>query len=598
MFILNKILLGNRIIKPFALSKFYNENCIKLYTGQIIRCANLEETLNQKNTFFCVPYKNIYEKYGNFENKISSLKILNSFDFESSKHQKEIISYIKEEIDIKDLAYDCSNRDFANKIESVIDEEICKGSGTNFMLCRKINGEITNLTIKKIIGIFFRFIENEIGYYHTFCFFNGDDFIIGSSPECHLKIDNNKINFNRISGTIAKEKTDNKKIEEFIINKKETYELLMAIDEDLKMMSKNCSELKINGPNLREMSKVIHTEYEFIGTNKSNNNVKLFQDSICAATMLGSPLKSAMEVTEKYNQLDKKYYSGAIGVLNEDGSINSSIVMRSLFIKTNGNFCTFAGSSIVKESDSLKEILEIKAKLSTIIDNIQSKNINPIKIIQESQYRDNLEIKNELLNKFWFGIYEPNNSLQGIKILIINNEDDFVFMLKMIVEIMGAIVDVINWQEYSKNDDYQLTIIGPGPGDPNDKNSKKMIKINQIAKDLIKSKKKFAGICLGHQIISIQLGLKVSVGEKICQGEQKKINLFGNEEYVAFYNSFFAKYNESCKIKINTVSLDKESNELFAIRGKNFFSLQFHPESLLSQNGAEIIKNEILRIIT
>ena len=66
-------------------------------------------------------------------------------------------------------------------------------------------------------------------------------------------------------------------------------ELYMVLDEELKMMARICGEGgTIHGPYLKEMSTLIHTEYELEGRT-SMDPVDAFRDSMFAATMIGSP---------------------------------------------------------------------------------------------------------------------------------------------------------------------------------------------------------------------------------------------------------------------------------------------------------------------
>jgi len=125
--------------------------------------------------------------------------------------------------------------------------------------------------------------------------------------------------------------------------------------------------------------------------------------------------------------------------------------------------------------------------------------------------------------------------------------------------------------------------------------------IEEITKKLIESKKKFIGICLGHQFICKCLGIKIVRKKEPFQGLQKVIDFFGRKEIVGFYNTFTGKYEKETEDQLKSknieICFDRENNEIYAIKGKNFVGFQFHPESILTQNGLEILRKEIVELI-
>jgi len=83
---------------------------------------------------------------------------------------------------------------------------------------------------------------------------------------------------------------------------------------------------------------------------------------------------------------------------------------------------------------------------------------------------------------------------------------------------------------------------------------------------------------------------------------QREIDLFGSREWVGFYNSFVAKC-EASAITVNgtghvEVSRDLASNEVHALRGDRFASIQFHAESLLTRRGVDIIASNVKRVLS
>jgi phenazine biosynthesis protein phzE len=85
------------------------------------------------------------------------------------------------------------------------------------------------------------------------------------------------------------------------------------------------------------------------------------------------------------------------------------------------------------------------------------------------------------------------------------------------------------------------------------------------------------------------------------QGLQKEIDLFGTNERVGFYNTFAAWSGEDkveCRgIGIVEVSRDPQTGEVHALRGPGFASMQFHAESVLTEDGIRIISEFLTGVI-
>ena len=138
-------------------------------------------------------------------------------------------------------------------------------------------------------------------------------------------------------------------------------------------------------------------------------------------------------------------------------------------------------------------------------------------------------------------------------------------------------------------------IISPGPGRP----------VNAgISIDLIKEfhdKIPILGICLGHQGIYEAFGGDVSYSKVLMHGKSSKITLdnqnplFNNldsEISVGRYHSLSA-IEETLPNEISIIAKSNDDNEIMGIVHKDYpvYGLQFHPESILSHDGFEILKN-------
>ncbi|WP_108063135.1 anthranilate synthase component II [Poseidonibacter lekithochrous] len=184
-------------------------------------------------------------------------------------------------------------------------------------------------------------------------------------------------------------------------------------------------------------------------------------------------------------------------------------------------------------------------------------------------------------------------------ILMIDNYDSFTYNIVQYCLELGADLKVIRNDELSIEEIEKLNpekiIISPGPATPNDAG---------ICLDVIKhfaDKKPIFGICLGHQSIAQVFGAEVIGAENMMHGKTSKIkvindtNIFKNipKEFTQTrYHSLTVKQDNlpSCIIP-TSMSLDDNEIMSLEIKDKQIYGVQFHPESIMSEYGYEMIDN-------
>lgn len=509
----------------------------------------------------------------------------------------------------REIQYDTSEAEYGGIIEKIVRDEIGGGEGANFVIPRNARGKVADFSMTCAMTIFSSLLENDYGTYWKYIFYDTNRFFIGSTPERHLLVQSGQVKMNPISGTFRKKskrrrQRENKKaLLDFLKDQKEINELYMVVDEELKMMAKMCEEGgAIYGPSLKEMSRLIHTEYLLSGESRKDI-FELFTDSMFAATVVGSPVESACKVIAKYSQASRRYYGSALMLVGRDENgedfLDSPITIRTAEIDLSGQLSLSVGATLVKDSVAEDEILETKAKAAGVLSGITDGGVNPCgpplltTLANDDDIIETLARRNENLSSFWFFKKTGRiNSQAGIRVTIIHNEDDFVFMLRHMLVCMGATVNIVRYNEYDVNRDASdITLLGPGPGNPSDDESLKIAINKRIAESLLEAKKPSLFICLGHQILCGRLGLKVIAKELPLQGSQKKIDLFGNDELVGFYNTFTAL--APLEEHLYEIATLPGTREVAAIRGPRFLGYQFHPESLLTRNGFTILEESL-----
>ena len=185
-----------------------------------------------------------------------------------------------------------------------------------------------------------------------------------------------------------------------------------------------------------------------------------------------------------------------------------------------------------------------------------------------------------------------------MRILVVNNFDSFVFNLVDYLRNLGAECEVVdnNKVDLKKLESYDGVLISPGPGTPEDA-GKSINVVNQCAE----IKKQLLGVCLGHQVIAVAQGGTVSRATELLHGktsvmvhdQQGVLDAIPSPLVVGRYHSLVIKEVPENYI----VNGRTESGVIMAMshRSLPIFGLQFHPESVLTENGYQILGNWLVQ---
>jgi phenazine biosynthesis protein phzE len=499
-------------------------------------------------------------------------------------------------------------------VQRIMTEEIGEGEGCNFVLPRRYRDRIVGFSMRKALGCYRRLLENEYGTYWTYLYYTGDRFFIGATPERHISAAKGSVKMNPISGTLRKMEHGRASIfpalHAFLKDPKESFELLMVVDEELKMMAELCSDGgQVVGPLLKEMSKLIHSEYVLAGQSK-RDVIDILRASMFAATVVGSPIENACRVLYRHDPETRSYYGSALALLGRDAegedTLDSPITIRTAEIDLQGNLQIGVGVTIVRDSKPADELAETYAKSGGLLSALGAKTGGnaPVYRLGAETYNEDILIalaaRNARLSRFWiedqsFG-HAAIPKLKGKKAVIIDNEDSFTRMLRHMIRALGMEAQIIRHDAFDpKATKADLLVLGPGPGDPRDQADPKMARARGFCRHYLDAKTPLLCICLGHQILCGELGLQLAKKKKPFQGAQELIDLWGVKEWVGFYNTFTGKVDG--KDRGIEISCDEFSGEIHALRGPHFVGVQFHPESILTTNGFRIVQSILDHLI-
>ncbi|WP_030859023.1 anthranilate synthase family protein [Streptomyces sp. NRRL S-37] len=505
--------------------------------------------------------------------------------------------------------FDVGDEEYARIVGRVLDEEIGRGEGANFVIRRTYEGEIPGFGRADALALFRRLLEGERGAYWTFVVHTGERTLVGASPEVHVRASGGTVVMNPISGTYRypAEGPAPEHLLEFLADGKEIEELSMVVDEELKMM---CTVGDMGGvvvgPRLKEMAHLAHTEYELRG--RSSLDVReVLKETMFAATVTGSPVQNACRVIERHETGGRGYYAGALALIGRDEggaqTLDSPILIRTADIDAAGRLRVPVGATLVRGSDPAGEVAETHAKAAGVLAALgvrpgrpREESVRP-RLADDPRVRAALDGRRASLAPFWLRMQERSDELTG-HALVVDGEDTFTAMLAHVLRATGLDVTVRRYDEPGLREAVLghegPLVLGPGPGDPSDTADPKMRFLRALAAEVIgENRHGVLGVCLGHELIAAELGLETVRKEVPYQGAQTEIDLFGRPETVGFYNSFVAHCDDDTARELDAHGVEVSrtaGGEVHALRGPGFAGVQFHPESVLTLNGSAIVR--------
>lgn len=205
---------------------------------------------------------------------------------------------------------------------------------------------------------------------YLFYFDYGDYRIMGSSPESQMVINEGIARLNPIAGTYRRtgdKEKDAAATKELLADPKENAEHVMLVDLARNDLSRHTKRVQVKS--LREVhyySHVIHlvstVEGELDGADRA---VRIFGDTFPAGTLSGAPKYRAMQLINDYENQQRGFYGGAIGLIDFRGGMNQAILIRSFFSQDNTLFYQ-AGAGVVAASDEESECQEVYHKLGAL----------------------------------------------------------------------------------------------------------------------------------------------------------------------------------------------------------------------------------------
>ncbi|MFY1670089.1 anthranilate synthase family protein [Plantactinospora sp. WMMB334] len=555
---------------------------------------------------------------------------------------------------VHDAGFDLADAEYAEIVGRVLHEEIGRGEGANFVIHRARLGTLAGPPLPAALAALRRLLTGERGAYWTFLVYTGTRILVGASPERHVSVEDGLVMMNPISGTLRHpgRPAERDALLRFLADPKEIDELYMVLDEELKMMATVAEQGgQVIGPYLKEMAHLTHTEYLLAGRGSLDVR-EVLRETMFAPTVTGSPMENACRVIARHERRGRGYYAGVLALLGVDDAgrqtLDAPILIRTAEISPTGALRVPVGATLVRHSTAAGEVAETHAKAAGVLTALglrpgpaapTTRNGGPIvrnggpagpilrsrgsggpapvgpvpaaevRLAEDPAVRAALAARNAGLARFWLEQRTPGATvrpdLAGRRVVVVDGEDTFTGMLAHQLRALGLSVTVRRWTEFTDPAGLdlgtaELTVLGPGPGDPAHPTDPKMVALRGLAGRLLDAGSPTLGVCLGHQLLAARLGLALHRRTAPYQGLCRDVTLFGTVARVGFYSSYTALAGaDELTTAYGPVRLarDPVDGAVHALRGPAYAGVQFHPESVLSRDGMAVLTELLGRLL-
>ena len=568
-----------------------------------------------------VPFRQITERGFDAHDDGAPLRVLVATQTERIPATEAIGILPAESIEVTGEHFSVSDEDYAAIVTRVIEDEIGNGEGANFVIRRDVVAHTDTDPALAALTWFRTLLTDERGTYWTFAVHTPGHTLVGATPERHVSVRDGRVRMNPISGTF-RHPADGTQLEEsfrrFIADTKETEELFMVVDEEMKMMAQICTDGgRITGPYLKQMAHLTHTEYLLDGRAEADPR-DVLRATMFAPTVTGSPMENACTVIRRHEPGGRGYYSGVLALVEREGdgrrmprrpghvdpevaagpeSLDAPILIRAAHLADDGTVTVSAGATLVRHSDPVSEVAETTAKASGML---AALGLRPRREVRETPLladlpgvRDALEARNESLAAFWLSPQErrPDPELVGREVLVVDAEDMWTQMLAHQLRHLGLDARVTRWEAATPDDmgEPDLVLFGPGPGDPGDADDPRMSRLRELIGARLGAGGPLLAVCLSHQVLAGMAGLQIAKLPAPNQGVQIEVDLWGTPARIGFYNTFVAQPGpaqlERAGAAVPLEIAAHPQHGVVALRGPGVATIQGHAESVLSRDG-------------
>lgn len=400
------------------------------------------------------------------------------------------------------------------------------------------------------------------------------EFLVAASPEMYVRVGGRRVETCPISGTVARGGNalgDASQILTLLNSAKDAAELTMCTDVDRNDKARVCEpgSVRVIGRRMIELySRLIHTVDHVEGRLREGfDALDAFLTHSWAVTVTGAPKRWAMQFLEDTEQSPRRWYGGAFGRIGFDGGMDTGLTLRTIRMKDGIAFVR-AGATLLSDSDPDAEDAECRLKASAFLDAVRGE--GPRLTVVQSGVR---------------------RSGEGRRVLLVDHDDSFVHTLADYFRQTGASVTTLRHAHARaalRSDPPDLLVLSPGPGRPAD------FDVGGSVQAALNLGVPVFGVCLGLQGMAEHFGAELERLPEPMHGKASALHHQSDGLFEGLPQGMRAGRYHSLVVRRDSlppelrVTAETEDGTVMAIEHRTLplAAVQFHPESILTQDGA------------
>ncbi|MEK6976142.1 MAG: chorismate-binding protein [Candidatus Thermoplasmatota archaeon] len=441
------------------------------------------------------------------------------------------------------------------------------------------------------LALFLRLQDSNPSPYMALLEFDGFS-LVSASPEQLVAVEHGVVRSRPIAGTRKRGPTAPEDLAmegDLLADPKEQAEHTMLVDllrNDLARVSRPGTVRVPERMSVERYRHVMHLVSRVEGDLRSGADVlDVLAAVFPGGTITGAPKHRACQRIHEAEPVPRGYYTGSAGYVAWNGDTHWNILIRTLVLE-GGAVSVHAGSGIVADSDPEREWKEANRKARALLEAVQGRDTgggNRTRLGEVSEH----------------GSWAPpkaTSQVHGKRVLLIDNYDSFVHNLADYCAAAGAEVQVVrndaDWRAAVAAFRPTHLVLSPGPGWPDEAGS-----TLEIARDMT-GKLPILGVCLGHQAIGQAHGGTVTVHPAgPVHGRPDDVLHEGKGLFAGLPSPLRATRYHSLVVDPGTLGDDwlvdawLADGTVMALRHRSHptFGVQFHPESLCTDRGLDLV---------
>ncbi|AEV16127.1 Anthranilate synthase component II/para-aminobenzoate synthase glutamine amidotransferase component II [Thermus sp. CCB_US3_UF1] len=400
--------------------------------------------------------------------------------------------------------------------------------------------------------------------------------VVSGSPERLFQKVGPRVRARPIAGTRPRggsEAEDLALEEELLASPKERAEHAMLVD----LLRNDLARVALPGTvRVRELftveryAHVMHLVSEVEGYTRASLG-EVFRSLFPGGTITGAPKGTVMEAIRDLEPVPRGAYTGSLGYVSGQGA-DFNILIRS-FQRVGEEVLFSAGAGVVIASEAQAEYRETLHKAESLL-------------LALERGRPGQKPLPPRPTASWTPPPPPRR--RRARVLFLENRDSFSYNLVDYLKALGAEVEVADQEEAPRFAGFTHLLVGPGPKDPYGAG-----RVLEWTEEALREGIPFLGVCLGHQALGVALGAEL-YREAPVHGEAHPVFHGGEALFQGFPNPLpFARYHSlalrGLPPSLRLLAWTGEGVPMALWDGKVAFGVQFHPESILSPWGMELL---------